>query len=450
MCQGYPMYRILLIFIAVPLLASCGNFQKDIEKLFQKKNHIERIEVTPSMSVRTLSANTKTWNDVVSNSAKILAAEMAILDAKLEAEVITTAKELQVNSSLQAGSMSISDEKNGALGTLNVDQLISDFGQTDIKIMQADANLELARLNYLNTVETELLTAAIAFNAWEAGYELMNLTYSKQVLAAPLIENLRRLASAGQIDAIQLATAEQSIAQLELTNVQTDEAINKAEITIKKFFNNTPDKLDIDLQDLATFVKKMETFKPDQSLQYRLAEQRKTLADLILLEHKASDKGSLVARAKIDVPAADNMEADATVGFVYSKNLRDGGRYEKIARQLEAKIRTAESDLLTATVDVKTRQQDLQASKIFVQSANELRSELVDNVKSQILQLEDQLSIGSTSFNELLSAHIELYQLEREIIEGESNLVEINLELIALHGKIINFTKAKLTTDLEY
>ena len=201
------MYRILLTFFTVSFLASCENLQQDFENIFEKQNNLNEIDLTLNFAVRTLSADTNTWNDVVTNSAEILAAEIAILDAKREAEVIATAKELQINSSLQAGSMSISDEKNGALGTLNVDQLISDFGQTDSKIMQANANVELASLNYLNTIDNQLLQAALALNAWEAGYELMNLTYSKQVLAAPLVDNLRRLSSAGQIDAIQLASA---------------------------------------------------------------------------------------------------------------------------------------------------------------------------------------------------------------------------------------------------
>ena len=444
------MYRIFLTFLAVLIVSSCGNLKQDFEDLFESEKNLDEIDLSPSVSVRTLSADTKTWNDVVTNSAEILAAEMAILDAIREAEIIATARELQLNSSLQAGSMSISDEQNGVLGTLNVDQLISDFGQTDALILQADANLELANLNYLNTVENQLLTAALALNAWEAGYELMNLTYSKQVLAAPLIDNLRRLASAGQIDAIQLSSAEQSIAQLELTNVRTRDAINKAEITLKKFFDKTPDKLDIDLQDLTRYVNKLENFKPTNSLPYRLAEQRKTLADLSLLVHKSSNKGSIVARSKIDVPAADNMDADASVGIVYSRNLRDGGRHAKISEQLEVKILQAESDLLDATINVNTRHSELQTAKVYLQDANELRLELIRNLEGQISQLEDQLAIGSTSFNELLSANVELYQLEREVIEARSELVQTNLELVALNGDLKNFTKAKLTVDLEY
>jgi len=440
------MYRIFLTFFTLFFLASCGNLLQD----FENKNNLNKIDLSPSLSVRTLSADTKNWNDVVTNSAEILAAEIAILDAKREAEIIATARELQLNSSLQAGSMSISDEKNGVLGTLNVDQLITDFGQTDAKILKAEANVALASLNYLNTVENQLLEAALALNAWEAGYDLMNLTYSKQVIATPLIDNLRRLSAAGQIDAIQLSTAEQIVAQLDLTNAQTREAINKAEVILKKFFGKTPDKLKIDLQDLARFVEKSEKFKPSHSLPYRLAEQRKAIAELSFLEHKSSDRGSLVVRSKIDVPAADNMDADASVGFVYSKRLRDGGRHEKISEQLEIKIRQAESGLLGATIDVKTRHSELQAAKSYLQAANELRLELIGNVESQISQLEDQLAIGSTSFNELLSANVELYQLEREVIEAKSDMIKTNLELVALNGDLKNFTKAKLTVDLEY
>ena len=443
------MYRILLTFFTVSFLASCENLQQDFENIFEKQNNLNEIDLTLNFAVRTLSADTNTWNDVVTNSAEILAAEIAILDAKREAEVIATAKELQVNSSLQAGSMSISDEKNGALGTLNVDQLISDFGQKDSKILQAIAYVELACLIYLNTIDNQLLQAALALNAWEAGYELMNLTYSKQVLAAPLVDNLRRLASAGQIDSIQLATAEQSLAQLELTNVQTRKAINKAEVTIKKYFNKSPDKLNIDLQDLGRFVGKLEKFTPSRSLTYRLTEQRKTLADLSLLVHKSSDKGSLVARSKIDVPAASNMDADASVGFVYSKNLRDGGRHEKITQQLETKIRQAETDLTAVSVELKTRNSDLQMEKSYLKSASQLRLQLIANVEDQISQLEDQLSIGSTSFNELLSAHIELYQLQRDEIEASSELSKVNLELIALHDGLRRFFKIKLTTELK-
>jgi len=443
------MYRIFLTFFTVLFLVSCGNLQQNSLDVFVNKNNPSEVELSPSVSVRTLSADTKTWNDVVTNSAEILAAEIAILDAKREVEIVETAKGLQLNSSVQAGSMSIEDEKNGVLGTLNADQLISDFGYTDAKILQAEANVELAKFNYLTTVDKQLLTAALALNAWESGYDLMNLTYSKQVLAAPLIDNLRRLANAGQIDAIQLASAERSIAQLELTMVQTRGVINQAETAIKKFFNSTPEKLNIDLQDLANFTEQLEKFRTSEALPYRIAEQRKTLADLSLSMHKISNAGTFVARTKVDLPAADNIDPDASIGLVFSKNLKDAGRYNKIAEQLETKVLQAEANLVATKLDLQTRSSDLKTKKASLKSVRDLRLKLIGNVEDQISQLEDQLAIGSASFNELLSAHVELYQLEREEIEVSSELREVNLELLALHDALRRVFNVKLTTELK-
>ena len=170
---------------------------------------------------------------------------------------------------------------------------------------------------------------------------------------------------------------------------------------------------------------------------------------MTLLVHKTSDKGSVVARSKLDIPAADNMETDATVGIVYSKILRDGGRHEKITNQLEAKIRLAEADMLSAMVEVKSKDADLRAVKTIVKSSNALRTDLINNLQDQISQLEDQLAIGTTSFNELLSSHIELYQLQREEIESFSELRRINLELIAVSGRLPEFMNVRLYKDLE-
>jgi hypothetical protein len=230
------MYRFYLLFFVLSLLISCGSLKQDFEGVLEKSNDLSEVDLAPNLPVRALSADTKTWNDVVTNSPEILAAEIAILDAQREAEIVATAKGLQVNSTIQAGSMSLVDEKNGMLGSLNIDKLVTDFGQTDARTLQANVNIEIAKLNYLSVVEKQLLTAGLALNAWESGYEVINLTFSKQVLAEPLIENLRRLAVAGQIDAIQLAAAEQQFAQLELTKVRSMEAVKKAEIIINKFF----------------------------------------------------------------------------------------------------------------------------------------------------------------------------------------------------------------------
>ena len=443
------MYRFYLLFFVLSLLISCGSLEQDFEGVLEKSNDLSEVDLAPNLPVRALSADTKTWNDVVTNSPEILAAEIAILDAQREAEIVATAKGLQVNSTIQAGSMSLVDEKNGMLGSLNIDKLVTDFGQTDARTLQANVNIEIAKLNYLSVVEKQLLTAGLALNAWESGYEVINLTFSKQVLAEPLIENLRRLAVAGQIDAIQLAAAEQQFAQLELTKVRSMEAVKKAEIIINKFFNKTPDQLKIDLQELENFTSKLSKIKPIQSVTYRIAQQRKAAADMTLLVHKTSDKGSIVARSKLDVPAADNMETDATVGIVYSKILRDGGRHEKITNQLEAKIRLAEADMLSAMVEVKSKDADLRAVKTIVKSSNALRMDLINNLQDQISQLEDQLAIGTTSFNELLSSHIELYQLQREEIESFSELRRINLELIAVSGRLPEFMNVRLYKDLE-
>lgn len=443
------MYRFYLLFFVLSLLISCGSLEQDFEGVLEKSNDLSEVDLAPNLPVRALSADTKTWNDVVTNSPEILAAEIAILDAQREAEIVATAKGLQVNSTIQAGSMSLVDEKNGMLGSINIDKLVTDFGQTDARTLQANVNIEIAKLNYLSVVEKQLLTAGLALNAWESGYEVINLTFSKQVLAEPLIENLRRLAVAGQIDATQLAAAEQQFAQLELTKARSMEAVKKAEIIINKFFNKTPDQLKIDLQELENFTSKLGKTKPIQSVTYRIAQQRKAAADMTLLVHKTSDKGSIVARSKLDVPAADNMETDATVGIVYSKILRDGGRHEKITNQLEAKIRLAEADMLSAMVEVKSKDADLRAVKTIVKSANALRMDLINNLQDQISQLEDQLAIGTTSFNELLSSHIELYQLQREEIESFSELRRINLELIAVSGRLPEFMNVRLYKDLE-
>jgi len=443
------MYRFYLLFFVLSLLISCGSLEQDFEGVLEKSNDLSEVDLAPNLPVRALSADTKTWNDVVTNSPEILAAEIAILDAQREAEIVATAKGLQVNSTIQAGSMSLVDEKNGMLGSINIDKLVTDFGQTDARTLQANVNIEIAKLNYLSVVEKQLLTAGLALNAWESGYEVINLTFSKQVLAEPLIENLRRLAVAGQIDATQLAAAEQQFAQLELTKARSMEAVKKAEIIINKFFNKTPDQLKIDLQELENFTSKLGKTKPIQSVTYRIAQQRKAAADMTLLVHKTSDKGSIVARSKLDVPAADNMETDATVGIVYSKILRDGGRHEKITNQLEAKIRLAEADMLSAMVEVKSKDADLRAVKTIVKSSNALRMDLINNLQDQISQLEDQLAIGTTSFNELLSSHIELYQLQREEIESFSELRRVNLELIAVSGLLPEFMNVRLFEDLE-
>ena len=443
------MYRFYLLFFVLSLLISCGSLEQDFEGVLEKSNDLSEVDLAPNLPVRALSADTKTWNDVVTNSPEILAAEIAIIDAQREAEIVATAKGLQVNSTIQAGSMSLVDEKNGMLGSINIDKLVTDFGQTDARTLQANVNIEIAKLNYLSVVEKQLLTAGLALNAWESGYEVINLTFSKQVLAEPLIENLRRLAVAGQIDATQLAAAEQQFAQLELTKVRSMEAVKKAEIIINKFFNKTPDQLKIDLQELENFTSKLGKTKPIQSVTYRIAQQRKAAADMTLLVHKTSDKGSIVARSKLDVPAADNMETDATVGIVYSKILRDGGRHEKITNQLEAKIRLAEADMLSAMVEVKSKDADLRAVKTIVKSSNALRMDLINNLQDQISQLEDQLAIGTTSFNELLSSHIELYQLQREEIESFSELRRVNLELIAVSGLLPEFMNVRLFEDLE-
>jgi hypothetical protein len=336
------------------------------------------------------------------------------------------------------------DSKNGLLGTLNADQLLSDFGQTNARLLQAEANVELAKLNYLNVVENQLLTAALAFSAWEAGLELMDLTYSKQVLAEPIIENLRKLSFAGQIDSIQLATAEQSFAQLEITKLRAMEAVKKGEITLAKFFKVSPAELNVEFPDFGEFTNGLGQFKLKKTSQYRIAQQRKYLADINLLAHKVSDRGSVVARSKLDVPVADNMAADASFGILYSKTLRDGGRHDKINNQLEAKIRLAEAEILNVTVETKSRNGDLKTMKAIAKSSSELRLDLIANVENQISQLENQLAIGSTSFNELLSSHMELYQLQREEIETASELRRINLEIASLNGELLNLLKVDL------
>ena len=397
-----------------------------------------------------ISGGGTSLNDALQFSTEVLEAEAAIFEAVKERSIIETGLGLQTTGSFQAGSQSLRGNTNGLYTSVNSDKLLADGGLTNARLIVANKIIDVAYNQYLLTIDEVLLQAAQTYLDYERNKKIQEVILKTKEVAIPLLENLERLKLVGQLDATKVLTAKQTFSNLELAETEVLLRLAVVSDSLLDIFGAKAEKINVKSADIANSISDNNILKEGQSFEVEIAKLNLEVAIGRLNEHEKSKWGSLSGRVVLDVPVSqDNAGADASVGLIFTKTFSDAGRHVQLKKKLEANINRKQNVLSTTRDAAKVQISSLLEQLNSLKKTKELNETTKSNLKLKIDQLNKQLSIGSTEFDELLQSRVELFNLERDLINLETEISLTQLGFLRATGQLKAILKVSPTLKRE-
>ncbi len=425
--------------------AKADEGKADTEVIFQnffvpKWNKNLKTDVPTSFN--TISDGGTSLNDALAFSSEVLEAEAALFEAIKEKSIIETGLGLQTSGSFQAGSQSLRGNTYGLYTSVNTDKLLADGGLTDARLILADKIIDVAYIQYLLTIDEVLLEASSTYLDYKRNRKIREVIIKNKEVAKPLLENLKRLKLVGQIDATKVLTAKQTFSSLELAETEVLSRIVVISDSLLDIFGKEAEEIKLKTTEISKSILDNTFLKESQSLEVEIAKLNLEVAIEQLNEHEKSKWGALSGRVVLDVPVSqNNAGADASVGLVFTKTFNDSGRHMQLKKKFEANINRKQNFFRTTQDSAKVQISTLLEQLNTLRKTQKLNKTIKSDVQLKIDQLNKQLNIGSTEFGELLQSRVDLFNLERDLINLETEILIAQLGFLRATGQLKTILK---------
>ena len=265
---------------------------------------------------------------------------------------------------------------------------------------------------------------------------LQELIDDRLAVLNPLISQLEQVAKAGIGDVSKVTAAQRTVSGIRMAQTNVSEGLALAQLEYVNEFGavNKPVAYD------PVFVQKLIPDEVDDSLAENspvlLAKYARYKASLAsLAASKAKDDFNVGFRVRAMRPfAGSNYDSDESLGLVASKTLFSGG-------MLESEIAQAQSNAEAALADVEfVYRQGIRIISSSKQSIESLEGAIYlarDNAKvtaDEITYLKQQLVIGGSTLDSVLSAEARLYDAESKEILFHADKLKAELVIASKLG----------------
>ena len=446
------MHKLSTALTLSALVAACNPIS-DVKNILSNDKVTTEVAIVETEkgpvinTLRTPKSGGTNFDAILYKDLEILGSELAVIEAQEQIVLLGSGRELQTSASIQGGTKSIKDSDSGAYGTLNASKLMYDRGTLDLEIAAAEEKVDQSYLMYQQVAEGALIRAATAIANHETAAEVMNLSYLKLAMAEDIVENIEKLNTAGQIDSTLLASAQQNIDRLKLGNGEAEVAYQNAASELSSIFGVKALKVNAEISAFERIAR--SKISPDHTFEISALMSELESIELEIEALKASKWGSLSLRSQVDLPASTlDEKPDAMIGLIFSKTLGDGGRLDAQISALEIRAQQVQRTLEFRKTEIELELQTLDDTLSQMRSSMELREEMISNARERTSQLEDQLAIGMSTFSAVLEAHVSLFNLEREHLEMNGRIQQLELSKAALSGKVLKTLGLKLPLQL--
>ena len=365
----------------------------------------------------------------------VLQAKQSYQSQKFSADVAKSQTEFQVYSTLYGGVEDVSDETAGLAIVLSASRMLFDGGLLDNTISAEQYAANAAMQNYLSKLEERTLSALQSWVELERYQELNSLIEARLIVLDPLIDKLEQVAAAGVGDVSQVAAAQRTVALIRVTQTDVQEKLKQAQIKFYSHYGTDPGQLNY----RADLISKIANQTPEEASVLKspvimggYAAYQAALASLRSVE--AKDNYTVSLESKIQRPfGGSGYDSDESVGLVVRRTLYDG---DKLKNEIDQAKSEVEVQLELLRSNYKRAKSLLEASLqtvVSMDKAIELARQNAANAKEEIAYLRQQLIIGQSTLDSVLSAEARLYDNE----SGELNFIanRRNAELIILASR---------------
>ena len=341
------------------------------------------------------------------------------IEAKLAAVKASEAqKSFQVGTTLYGGIEDITDNTKGLALSLNASRLVFDGGKLDSQIASSLFKVEAAKMDLHATVDQRAYELLIKWLELEKYKSLQTQIDRRLSVLDPLITQLEKVAEAGIGDVSKVTAAQRTVSAIRVEMTTVAQGLAQAQLDFSNSFGVQSSGIAFDYDFIANLVPYEISDRHVQNSPLLKSQYARYQSSLALLKALKAEEGfnvGLEARAMRPF-AGSEYDSDESIGLVGRKTLFNGGLLDSEIREAEAmseaQLAQIKSTYRTGAKTVKAAYQNIESMEKAILIAREnarLTSE-------EIVYLRQQLIIGGSTLDSVLSAEARLYEVEsREI-----------------------------------
>ena len=354
----------------------------------------------------------------LTNDPAIISRKRSLEAKKAAIDASEAQKDFQIASILYGGLEDITDVAPGLALSLNASRVIFDGGMLDAQIAFKTFTSKAAELELSTTVNERAYSLGVIWLELEKYKTLQKKIDQRLSILDPLIGQLEQVAKAGVGDVSKVTAAQRTVSDIRVKQTNISEGLAKAELEFESAFGFIDKSISYD----ADFVSNLIPGDVDAALAEKspllLSKYQNYKAALATVAAiRAKDDFNIGFEARALKPLGDSEnESDESIGFVARKTLFNGGLLESELDEAEAMAQAAISDIEV------TYRQGVRIVQSAVQSIESMEKAIIlakENAKvtsDEILYLRQQLVIGGSTLDSVLSAEARLYDAQSKEI----------------------------------
>ena len=342
------------------------------------------------------------------------------IEAKLASVGASEAqKDFQVGATLYGGIEDVTDNTKGLALAINASRLVFDGGKLDSQIASSLFEVEASKMDLAATIDRR---ANELFQKWLEleKYKSLQAQIDKRLsVLDPLIDQLEKVAQAGIGDVSKVTAAQRTVSAIRVEKTSVAEGLAQAQLGFLNAYGALNNGVTFDYGFITNLVPSEIDDTVVQSspmLKSQYASYRSSLERVKALRAKEGFDVGFEARAMRPF-AGSGYDSDESIGLVGRKTLFNGGMLESEIKEAEA---VSEARLAQIKATYRGGAQSVEAAIQNIESMEKAILISRENAKltsDEIVHLRQQLIIGGSTLDSVLSAEARLYEAESKEIK---------------------------------
>jgi len=342
------------------------------------------------------------------------------IEAKLASVGVAEAqKDFKVGTTIYGGIEDVTDNTKGVALAINASRLVFDGGELDSQIASSLFEVEASRMDLAATIDRR---ASELFEKWLEleKYKSLQAQINKRLsVLDPLIDQLEKVAQAGIGDLSKVTAAQRTVSAIRVEKTSVAEGLAQAQLDFSNAFGDLNNGIAFDYNFITNLVPPEINDNLVQSsplLKSQYASYQSSLARVKALKAKDGFDVGFEARAMRPF-AGSGYDSDESIGLVGRKTLFNGGMLDSEIKEAGA---LSEARLAQIKATFRSGARSIQAAIQNIESMEKAILIARENAKltsDEIVHLRQQLIIGGSTLDSVLSAEARLYEAESKEIK---------------------------------
>ena len=367
----------------------------------------------------------------------IILSRRNVLNSKVAAVGSSEAlKDFNVTGSVLGGIEDLTDNTKGVAVVVNASRLLYDGGALESQIDANRLYADAARLDLMATIDERALRLGEIWLELEKYETLQKQIDSRLAVLNPLIDQLEQVADAGIGDVGKVAAAQRTVSKIRVTQTDINEGLAQARLAFENAFGSVEEKISYDarfVSDLLPSIIDNSHIRQSPAILSLYARYPAGIAELAAMEARDEFKVGFEARAMRPF-AGSGHDSDESIGIVVSKTLYNGGLFESELEELEALAKAGAAELRSTFREKVRLIEGGMRNVIAMDKAILLAKDEARITSDEIIYLKQQLIIGGSTLDSVLSAEARLYEAQSQEIKFLTEKRRSQLALASMLG----------------